>query len=336
MSAPAAAPRIRFAGIGDEAATDLTGQLAALDRLGWSQLELRTVDGQWLADLPEDAVRRIADRITDHGVRVVGAASRIGNWAGTVADPFDEDLDELTALGPRCAALGTRFVRVMSYPNAGLPEAEWRRRVLERLRALAELAGALGLVLLHENCSGWAGSSAERMLDLVTTVDSPALRLLLDTGNGVPYGYDSHLMLLEVADHVAHVHVKDAVGGSERTRYVPPGEGGARVADSLRLLLERGWSGTWSLEPHLQVRPHEGRTAADGGADSGFVRAGRALARLVEQQVLPSAPGWRAVPGGLRCIPAAALPAGRRGAPATLPGGSPDTSAPLPHGAVGR
>ncbi|MEU2631276.1 sugar phosphate isomerase/epimerase family protein [Kitasatospora sp. NPDC007106] len=322
MSAPAAAPRIRFAGIGDEAAADLTGQLAALARLGWHHLELRTVDGQWIADLPEDAVRRIADRVAERGVRVVGAASRIGNWAGTVADPFDRDLDELTALGPRCAALGTRFVRVMSYPNAGLPEPEWRRLVLQRMRALTELADGLGLVLLHENCSGWAGGSAERMLDLVTTVDSPALRLLLDTGNGVPYGYDSHRMLLEVADHVAHVHVKDAVGGADRTRYVPPGEGTARVADTLRLLLDRGWSGAWSLEPHLQVRPHEGLTAADGAADSGFVRAGRALARLVEQQLLPSAPGWRAVPGGLRGIPAAALPGGRRAVPASLPGGA--------------
>ncbi|MCU7826540.1 sugar phosphate isomerase/epimerase family protein [Kitasatospora sp. DSM 101779] len=315
--APAPAPRIDWAGIGDEAAPDLTGQLAALARLGWRHLELRTVDGQWIADLPEDAVRRIADRIADRGVRVVGTAARIGNWAGTVADPFDQDLAELTALGPRCAALGTRFVRVMSYPNAGLPESEWRRRVLQRLGALAELAGTLGLVLLHENCSGWAGGSAERMLDLVTTVDSPALRLLLDTGNGVPYGYDSHRMLLEVADHVAHVHVKDAVGGGERTEYVPPGEGGARVADSLRLLLDRGWSGAWSLEPHLHVRPHEGRPAADGGAESGFVRAGLALARLVEQQLLPSATGWRAVPGGLRGIPAAAIPGGRRGGPAT-------------------
>ncbi|MFD8597227.1 sugar phosphate isomerase/epimerase family protein [Kitasatospora sp. NPDC059646] len=295
---PLPRPTIGFGGIGDEAAPDLPGQLAALDELGWHELELRTVDGSWIADLPLDRVGRIAGTLAARDVRVTGLASRIGNWAGRITDDFTPDLAELAALAARAALLGTDRIRVMSYPNAGLPEADWRRRALDRLTRLADLADRHGLTLLHENCSGWAGTSAERQLDLMAAVDSPALRLLFDAGNGVAHGYDGHLMLRRIADHVAHVHIKDAVGGGDRTAYVLPGEGAARLAESLRFLLERGWSGGWSLEPHLATRPHQG-LAADGTAGSGFVTAGRALTALVEREVLPAVPGWRPVPGGL-------------------------------------
>lgn len=290
---------VRYGGIGDEAAPELAGQLAALDELGWREMELRTVDGTWVADLPLDRVVRIAEALAERGVRVSGVASRIGNWSGTIADDFGRDELELAKLVLRAKVLGTDRIRVMSYPNAGLPEADWRRRVLARMRVMAEGAEAEGLLLLHENCSGWAGSSAERMLDLVVSVDSPALRLLFDAGNGVPHGYDGFELLRQVVDHVDHVHIKDAVGGGEDTAYVLPGEGTARLAESLRFLLARGWSGSWSLEPHLATRPHQG-TVADGTAGSGFVAAGRALTALVEREVLPTVPGgWRTVPGGL-------------------------------------
>ncbi|NUS02890.1 MAG: sugar phosphate isomerase/epimerase, partial [Nonomuraea sp.] len=38
------APPPDLAGIGDEAAPDLDGQIAAVAELGWRRLELRTID----------------------------------------------------------------------------------------------------------------------------------------------------------------------------------------------------------------------------------------------------------------------------------------------------
>ncbi|GLW55744.1 sugar phosphate isomerase/epimerase family protein [Kitasatospora phosalacinea] len=290
---------VRFGGIGDEAAPDLAGQIDALQQLGWDELELRTVDGVWIADLPLPRVEEVAAALRQHGIRTCGIAARIGNWASDVTDDPAADDRELDALGTRAALLGTRRVRVMSYPNrTGLPEAEWRLRVLRRMRRLADRAHRGGLLLLHENCQGWAGSSADNTLDLMASAGGPGLRLLHDTGNGIPYGYDGFELLRRTVDHVDHLHVKDAVGGGEDTRYVLPGAGNARLADTLRLLTARGWHGVWSLEPHLVTRPHEG-LAADGRTESGFVAAGRALTALVEREVLPHSPGWRLVPGGL-------------------------------------
>ncbi|MFD1146202.1 sugar phosphate isomerase/epimerase family protein [Saccharothrix hoggarensis] len=269
-------PEPVLAGITDEAAPDLAGQLAVLAELGWSHVELRTVDGRAVAHLDDAEFAGLAKTLAAHDVRAVCLASRIGGWARPVNAPFEHDLAELDVLLRRCAELGTRYVRIMSYPNAGLSERRWRDRVVARVSLLAERAGTAGVVLLHENCSGWAGTSAERALELLAAVDNPALRLLFDTGNGVAHGYDGHAMLREVVSHVEHVHVKDAVGD----RFVPPGAGHARVADCVELLRAHGYRGAWSLEPHVSLLPHEsGALAPDAAA--AFVAAGRAMAGLV-------------------------------------------------------
>nr|WP_255519053.1 sugar phosphate isomerase/epimerase family protein [Kitasatospora sp. SID7827] len=274
-----------------------------MEQLGWRELELRTVDGVWVADLHTRQVRSIATTLKRHGIRVSGLASRIGNWASDITGDPTADVLEFHRLAVRAELLGTDRIRIMSYPNAtGLPAAEWRRLALERMHGFAIGAEHGNQVVLHENCAGWGGSSIENTLDLMTSVDNPGLRLLHDTGNGVPYGYDGFELLRRSVEYVDHVHIKDAVGDGERTRYVLPGTGDARLAESLRLLTARGWRGGWSLEPHLATRPHEG-LAADGrsenGSESGFVAAGRALTALVEREVLPHSPGWRLVPGGL-------------------------------------
>ncbi|MGH3827577.1 MAG: sugar phosphate isomerase/epimerase family protein [Pseudonocardiaceae bacterium] len=307
----ALAPTITYAGIGDEAGVSLRTQLAALARLGWSAIELRTVEGTAIADLDNRAFAQLADALAAQGLTVVSVASRIGNWSRPITGAFEPDLDELAILTQRCAALGTRHIRVMSYLNAGLDEREWGRRAVGRLRELTGRAEQAGLVLLHENCTGWAGADAERMLALLDAVGSPALRLLFDTGNGIAYGYQAHDMLTRILTHVAHVHIKDAEGNAANPVYTLPGAGRVRVADCLRLLLRGGYTGVWSLEPHLTLRPHESAPpvesapAGEHGDETGrarldgFIASGLALELLVREQVLPAFPTWTEVPGGL-------------------------------------
>ncbi|MBB5158792.1 sugar phosphate isomerase/epimerase family protein [Saccharopolyspora phatthalungensis] len=283
-------PVRRLAGIGDEAAVDFEGQVAAIRALDWRAVELRAVDATAMGDLDPDAFRRVADRLRAEQIEVVGLASRIGNWARPISVPFDEELAELDTLADQCAALDCRYIRIMSYPNDGLTEADWAGRVLERIAALSRRAEQLGVTLLHENCAGWAGHSADRMLRLLDEVGSPALKLLFDTGNGVPHGYDASDLLVKILPHVAHVHVKDAVSTPEGTAYTLPGDGDARVAECLRLLLAAGYSGVLSLEPHLATRPHENLQAV-GDAATLFIRAGQRLSRLLDHAVLPKLSG---------------------------------------------
>ncbi|GAA4916715.1 sugar phosphate isomerase/epimerase family protein [Streptomonospora salina] len=288
---PGPAPGIAFAGIGDEAGGDPADQIGALDRLGWRCLELRTVDGRAVADLGAAPFAALAADLHARGVRVCCLDSRIGNWARPITGPFDTDLHELEILAARCATLGAPAVRIMTYPGDGLGGPEWRRRAVERVRRLCDLAERRGIVLLAENCAGWAADDAERMLDLLDTVASPALGLLFDTGNGLAHGYHAPALLADVADRVAHVHVKDALPGPAGGEpvYTVPGQGRAGVAQCLRLLLKHGYRGTWSIEPHLSLLPHRRDAAGSGDAD-GFTAAGEALQRLAAETVAAARP----------------------------------------------
>ncbi|MFE9829445.1 sugar phosphate isomerase/epimerase family protein [Streptomyces halstedii] len=281
-----------LAGIGDEAAPSLDGQLAAVRALGWRAVELRSLDGVALADVPAADIRGAARRLAGAGIRVVALASRIGNWSRPVTGDLAVDLDELRVLEEYAALLDCPRVRVMSYPNDGLPQDEWGGRVIERLGLLTGRAEAAGLTLLHENCSGWAGSDAGRALRLLTEVNSPALRVLFDTGNGVPHGYRAADLLGPLLPYVAHVHVKDAVRGPDgTTAYVLPGDGEAEVEHCLRTLLAAGYTGPLSLEPHLALRPHEGLLRPGEDAADLFVRAGRRLEELLAGLTAGTGPG---------------------------------------------
>ncbi|MBO2465589.1 sugar phosphate isomerase/epimerase family protein [Actinomadura violacea] len=270
---------IRLAGIGDEASPGLAGQIGAVAELGWHRLELRAIGGTPVARLDERAFRHAVGLLESAGTSVAGVASKIGDWSRPATGDFALDLDELDVLARRCDVLGTRLVRIMSYPSGGLDEPEWGRRACERLRELALRAEDHGLVLAHENCAGWAGDRADRMIDLVTGIGSPALRLLFDIGNGVAHGYPSLPMLREILPYVVHVHVKDArVGKDGEVAFVSPGTGQAEVAECLRLLLRHGYGGVLSIEPHLALAPHLGSGAGDPAA---FVAYGRALEHLI-------------------------------------------------------
>ena len=276
----------RLAGIGDEAAPGLSNQLTAVRELGWDLLELRTVDRVPLAAMPEADFESAAERIRAAGVEVVAVAAKIGDWSRPVTGDFALDTAELDVLARRCAVLGTRTVRIMSYPSGGTNEPEWRREVRTRIRELARRAEDAGLVLAHENCAGWAGEDADRALDLIAHVDSPALRVLFDIGNGVAHGYDAATMLRPLVEYVTHVHVKDAtIAHDGDPAYVAPGEGEAGVEECLGILAEHGYRGALSIEPHLHLRPHLRAEGIDPGRgdEVAFIEYGRTLEKSVDR-----------------------------------------------------
>ena len=282
---------IELCGIGDEAGASLDDQLAAVTRLGWETIELRTVDGVALADLSEERFSHTVRRLIEAGLRVGCVDSRIANWGRPITGDFEDDLAELHVLAERCARLGTDRVRVMSYPNDGLDEEKWRAETLARMSELAARAEDAGVTLLHENCAGWAGTRADRMRELIHEVDSPALQLLFDVGNGVAYGYQAYELLPEIVPFVTHVHIKDAVGTADDTRYTLPGHGDCRVRDALRYLLDHGYTGLLSIEPHINVRPHESFARSGAETLEAFVEYGRELERLVGEFAPPAARG---------------------------------------------
>ena len=277
---------MKFAGFADEVSLDLGQQISALLGLGWPALEVRLVGkGLHFDDLTEAQFEAVYEQLRSAGIQIVAYGSQIGNWSRKISGSFDLDLTELRRIVPRMHRTGTRIVRIMSYPNDGWNECEWRTEVIRRLRELSRIAEATGVILGHENCDGWMGQGPDATLACLEEVGSPALKLIFDTGNPVTAGQDPWAFYQAVRDHLVHVHIKDycrdaSVPGGYRATF--PGAGEGRVRDIVADLKRRDYEGWWSIEPHILSVIHEGRdaTGQEDKAREVFLEYGKAFEEL--------------------------------------------------------
>lgn len=277
-----------YSGIADEAAREARLQVEAHRDLGWNHIELRNVSGTNIVDLPDGDFEDVRDLLRKSGLQVSCFASQIANWARPINGDFERDASELRRAIPRMRRLSTPFIRCMSYPNAdpAWPDDRWREEAIRRMRALAEIAEGGGVILVHENCSGWGGLSPGRTLDLLAEVRSPHLKLVFDTGNPAQYGQDAWKYYEAVRDHIAYVHIKDYLprgqAGEEQASY--PGEGICRVRDIVADLLARGYKGGFSIEPHIASVIHLQKDIEDPrAAYRTYLEYGRRFMKLVEE-----------------------------------------------------
>jgi len=277
-----------FSGISDEAGQPIEKQIQAHQELGWTHLELRSVDHTNFVALDEANYERVAAAVEAAGMQVSCLGSAIANWARPITGDPQVDYDDLKRAIPRMQRLKTPFIRIMSYPNDDknpLPEAEWRAEAIKRVKEMARIAEDGGITLVHENCSGWGGLSAENSNILLGEVNSPALKVVFDTGNPVTYGQDAWAYYLTVKPSIAYVHIKDATRDAEgNDHYCYCGEGQGFVREVLADLLANGYDSGISIEPHLAAVIHTGQTADNEQAlyDS-YVEYGKRLMKLVDE-----------------------------------------------------
>lgn len=266
-----------LSGFGDEIDADPTTQIAVLEALGASHIEVRSAWGVNIIDLDADQLARLGAQLQRSGMGV----SAIGSPIGKVDVALDAELEvaRLERAIAAAHALGTPNIRIFSFfRGEGVPVEATRDDVLVRMRLLADLAEREGVVLLHENEKDIYGDVPERILDLVESVGSPALRLAWDNANFVQVGVapfdDGYAMLRPYLDYL---QVKDAV--AESGQVVPSGEGDGQLRETLAALRDDGYAGFASLEPHLAD------THALGGfsGPASFGVAARAFRRLTDE-----------------------------------------------------
>ena len=276
-----------FSGISDESGQPIQTQIQAHAELGWKHLELRAVDSVNLTQLPDDTFDAVYVAVTEAGMGVSCFSSAIANWARPVTGDFAVDVEDLKRAIPRMHRFGTPFIRVMSYPNdpkEPVEEREWRREAIRRTKELSRIAEDGGITMVHENCSGWGGLSAENSNILLGEVDSPALKVVFDTGNPVTYGQDAWEYYQTVRKDIVYVHIKDARKVDGQDIYTYCGEGDGRVRDIVADLLKTGYDGGFSIEPHLAAVIHTGQTADNARQlYESYTEYGRRLMKLVEE-----------------------------------------------------
>ena len=280
-----------FSGIADEAGQPIATQIKAHQELGWEHLELRMVDNTNITQLSDDDFQRTFDAVTEAGMKVSCFGSAIANWARPITCNAAIDIDDLKHSIPRMHQFGTPFIRVMSYPNdkdSPLSENDWRNEAIKRMKVLAEIAEDNGIIMAHENCSGWGGETAENSNILIGEVDSPALKIVFDTGNPVSYGQNSWDYYQSVKNDIVYIHIKDAQyieDGEEH--YTMCGDGDGYVKEIVGDLLANGYAGGISIEPHLAAIIHTGETTDPAKLYDSYTAYGRRLMEIVEAVKAP-------------------------------------------------
>lgn len=252
-------------GFADEAAKDIDGQIKAMQTLGWKNIESRCIDGVNIHDLPDDKFDLVAGKLEDAGIHINSFGSTIANWSKDIQKPFDEDLAAAKRAVPRMQRLGTKLIRIMSYPVIkGRPmEDQMQAERWRRLRILTDLFLDAGIQPVHENCANYGGMGWRYTLEILENV--PGLKLVFDTGNPVGTFDIDHPGQREsawdfydhVRDHVAYVHIKDGIVDERGTKWVYCGEGWGDVKRICSDLIAHGYDGGFSIEPHIAVVFHD-------------------------------------------------------------------------------
>ncbi len=264
-----------LSGFGDEIDPDPDVQFAVLRALGAQYVEVR---GAWdtnIVELSDEQLDELAARLERWGMGVSAIASPVGK-----VSVVEEPEGELHRLGRAIQAarrLGTGYIRIFSfYRPDGLSAQEVRDPVLKRMRGLADLAEREGIVLLHENEKDIYGDVPARVLDVIESVGSDALKVAWDNANFVQCGVapftEGYAML---RPHLEYLQVKDALFATGEV--VPAGEGDGQLRETVTALRDDGYTGFASLEPHLTL----GHALGGFSGPTEFGRAARAFAALL-------------------------------------------------------
>lgn len=270
---------IKLTGIADEAGASLDVQIKAHQELGWDSIEARVVEFDSvkgnLHEIPDAVFDKVCDRLAEKNMKVCGFGSLIGNWAKKIEDDFSITQAEMDRAIPRMQKLGAKLIRVMSYAvckdaQGKDLEEQFAPERIRRMREIHQRFADAGLTIVHENCMNWGGMSktyVQRMAEAV-----PGMKWVFDTGNPVFIDdrdqpgnkQNAWEMYQAIKPFMVHVHVKDGRWVKEKNdaEYTYPGEGEGQTEKIMKDLIDTGYNGYISIEPHVAVVFH-GAGAAD-------------------------------------------------------------------------
>jgi len=265
---------IQLSGFADEISPDLTLQIETLTSENMRFLELRGVWDTNVLDLTDEQRAEVRERLGDAGIRVSSIGSPIGKVR--IDEPWADHVERFKAALDAAEFFEAPYIRLFSYyPPEGARIADHRDEVIRRLNEQVEMAVGRPVTLLHENEADIYGEKPDACLDLHENV--PGLKAVFDPANFVQAGVTPTEAWAALKEHVVYFHVKDAVAGTGKV--VPAGEGDGRIPEILReAILERGYSGFISLEPHLAVA---GQFAGFSGPDL-FKKAVQTLKKILD------------------------------------------------------
>ena len=241
---------IRISAFADEISPDPAEQLDVLARHGIRHVEFRSIFGTNVLDLTGDQHEAFRSLLSTRGC----ALSAIGSPIGKIKahEPFDPHLERFDKALEVAEFYGCPRIRIFSYyiPDGDDP-AIHRDEVLRRMAEKARIAADRGIVLYLENEKGIYGDTAERVAEILESVDSPALAHAFDPANYLEVGQPINEAWSLLRGRTAHIHVKDY--DTKLKKNVPAGQGEGQIPRIIAEAVSDGFEGFCTLEPHLVV-----------------------------------------------------------------------------------
>jgi sugar phosphate isomerase/epimerase len=277
-----------YTGICDESAKTIDRQFAIHKELGWGHVELRVITpaGHNLSSATDQEFNAVCAGLAAHQLKVSCYSAKLGDWSRKITGDFTLDVNDLKNALPRMKKLNIQFMRCMTYVNDNLSLDDWGKEARRRIKELAKLAANGGITLVHENCTGWAGLSWQNTLRLLEEVDSPALKLVFDTGNPPVDDQDAWDFYTHVRPHIVYVHIKDGLRfkPDNRSVFTYPGAGDGYVKSIVADLIRTGYDGGLSIEPHLTAVIHAAQAGdSEKAMEQSYLEYGKRLTRIVDE-----------------------------------------------------
>lgn len=231
----------------DEAGAYIDEQIVAMRDNGVEGLEIRTVDGENVADITPDKAKEVRRKLDENGLITWSVGSPLGK-IDIEKDDFAAHLEKCKRVLETAAILGAGNLRMFSFylPKEKDP-ALFRNEVIDRLGQMTELAKGSGVRLCHENEKGIYGDNAARCADVLAAV--PALAGIFDPANFIQCGQDTLAAWELLKERIVYMHIKDALPDGN---VVPAGKGAGNVPAIVRAFYDRGGR-DFTVEPHLSV-----------------------------------------------------------------------------------
>ena len=243
--------KIIISGFADEIDPQLDVQLKVVKDLGMEYICFRAADGKGVAEYTLDEVKEsILPRLNAAGVKVSSLGSPIGKIDIDDDAAYEKQLAQLDTLCRICNLLDCKYIRMFSFWMLNKNPDEWKDEVLKKLRGFADVAAKYGVVLIHENEKDIYGDIGSRCAGLLDELASPYFKAAFDFANFVQCGEDTAECWELLKEHVAYIHIKDAVAGKNENVVCATGDG--KIPEILKkAICEDGYEGFLTLEPHL-------------------------------------------------------------------------------------
>ena len=243
--------KIIISGFADEIDPQLDVQLKVVKDLGMEYICFRAADGKGVAEYTLDEVKEsILPRLNAAGVKVSSLGSPIGKIDIDDDAAYEKQLQQLDTLCQICNLLDCKYIRMFSFRMLNKNPDEWKDEVLKKLRGFADIAAKYGVILIHENEKDIYGDTAARCKVILDELASPNFKAAFDFANFVQCGENTEECWELLKEHVAYIHIKDAVSGKNENVVCATGDG--QIPEILRKAIrEDGYEGFLTLEPHL-------------------------------------------------------------------------------------